>query len=65
MKKNLFLVQPCCLPSFSAFAAEHHAHWGYNGETGPENWGETDTGIRFAPVKSDPGQPDRFYQKLI
>lgn len=37
MKKNLFGAA-MLLASFSAFAAEHHAHWGYNGETGPENW---------------------------
>ena len=37
MKKNLFCAA-MLLTSFSAFAAEHHAHWGYSGETGPENW---------------------------
>ncbi len=37
MKKNLFGAA-MLLASVSAFAAEHHAHWGYSGETGPENW---------------------------
>ena len=37
MKKNLFCAA-MLLTSFSAFTAEQHAHWGYSGETGPENW---------------------------
>jgi len=44
--------------SFNAFASEGHAkHWGYEGEEGPENWGEMKeeysackAGIRQSPV---------------
>ena len=46
MKKSILLA--CAVfASSSAFSASHGSHWGYSGETGPENWAKL-SGDNFA-----------------